>query len=42
MNSLDKKQQQAVRISSFTATGDLENLKIALNGGFDAGLTIEE
>jgi quercetin dioxygenase-like cupin family protein/alkylhydroperoxidase/carboxymuconolactone decarboxylase family protein YurZ len=42
MNTLDSKQQQIVHISAFTAVGDLENLKIALNGGLDAGLTINE
>jgi quercetin dioxygenase-like cupin family protein/alkylhydroperoxidase/carboxymuconolactone decarboxylase family protein YurZ len=42
MNSLDKKQQEIVRISAAAAIGDLENLKTALNNGLDAGLTINE
>jgi quercetin dioxygenase-like cupin family protein/alkylhydroperoxidase/carboxymuconolactone decarboxylase family protein YurZ len=42
MNTLDSKQQQIVCISAFTATGDLENLKTALNSGLDTGLTVNE
>jgi quercetin dioxygenase-like cupin family protein/alkylhydroperoxidase/carboxymuconolactone decarboxylase family protein YurZ len=42
MDTLDGKQRQIVHVSAFTATGDLENLKIALNNGLDAGLTINE
>jgi quercetin dioxygenase-like cupin family protein/alkylhydroperoxidase/carboxymuconolactone decarboxylase family protein YurZ len=42
MNNLDNKQQEIVRISASTANGDLENLKLALNSGLDAGLTINE
>lgn len=29
-------------ISAFTAQGDLENLKVALNKGLDSGLTINQ
>lgn len=39
---LNQKQQEMVRISAFTASGDLENLKISLNDGLDAGLTVNE
>ncbi|MDN5286599.1 MAG: hypothetical protein JWR38_2873 [Mucilaginibacter sp.] len=39
---LDHKQQSIVRISALTATGDIEHLKIQLNQGLDAGLTINE
>ncbi|MBT8323128.1 MAG: carboxymuconolactone decarboxylase family protein [Eudoraea sp.] len=39
---LDSKQQSMVTIASLTAKGDLENLEAALNGGLDAGLTINE
>ena len=39
---LNQKQQEIVRISAFTASGDLENLKISLNDGLDAGLTVNE
>jgi 4-carboxymuconolactone decarboxylase len=35
-------QQSIVNISALTASGDLENLKIQLNTGLDAGLTINE
>jgi len=37
--SLDAKQQSIVTTSAFTAKGDLENLRTALNRGLDAGLT---
>lgn len=40
--ALDARQQSIVNISALTATGDLENLKIQLNTGLDAGLTINE
>lgn len=40
--SLSIKQQSIVTITAFTANGDLEKLKIALNGGVDAGLTVNE
>ncbi|WP_242835915.1 carboxymuconolactone decarboxylase family protein [Clostridium sp. DL-VIII] len=36
------KQQSIVTIAAFTANGDLEKLKIALNEGLDAGLTVNE
>ncbi|MDU1910708.1 carboxymuconolactone decarboxylase family protein [Fusobacterium sp.] len=39
---LTQKEQEVVRISAFTASGDLENLKISLNDGLDAGLTVNE
>jgi 4-carboxymuconolactone decarboxylase len=39
---LDAKEQGIVSIAAFTANGDLEKLKTALNGGLDAGLTINE
>lgn len=40
--ALSPKQQSIVTISAFTANGDLEKLKTALNEGLDAGLTINE
>ncbi len=40
--ALDTKQQSMVVISALTATGDINNLKAALNVGLDAGLTINE
>jgi 4-carboxymuconolactone decarboxylase len=40
--SLDKKQQNIVTISAFTAKGDLDNLKLSLHSGLDSGLTINE
>jgi 4-carboxymuconolactone decarboxylase len=40
--SLDVRQQSIVTISALTATGDLENLRKALNAGLDAGLTVNE
>ena len=39
---LTTKEQSIVVISALTASGDLGNLKAALNGGLDAGLTVEE
>lgn len=39
---LDAKQQSIVSISAITATGNLEQLKVTLNTGLDAGLTINE
>lgn len=39
---LSAKQQAVVPIAAFTANGDLERLKIALNEGLDAGLTVNE
>ena len=40
--ALSAKQQSIVTISAFTASGDQEKLKIALNEGLDAGLTVNE
>ena len=40
--SLNPKQQSIVAISAFTANGDLDKLKTALNEGLEAGLTINE
>ena len=40
--ALSPKQQSIVTISAFTANGDLERLKTALNEGLDAGLTVNE
>jgi 4-carboxymuconolactone decarboxylase len=39
---LDPKEQSIVTIAAFTANGDMEKLKAALNAGLDAGLTISE
>ncbi len=39
---LDSKQQGIVSISALTATGNIEALKVKLNAGLDAGLTISE
>jgi 4-carboxymuconolactone decarboxylase len=39
---LDARRQSIVTISALTATGDLENLRKALNAGLDAGLTVNE
>ena len=41
-DTLNKKQQSVIAISAFTANGDLDNLKTALNEGLDAQLTINE
>lgn len=40
--TLNPRQQSIVVISSFTANGDLEKLKGALNEGLDVGLTVNE
>ncbi|WP_229731724.1 carboxymuconolactone decarboxylase family protein [Chishuiella changwenlii] len=40
--NLNDKEQSLVKISSLTATGNLENLKVQLNAGLDSGLTINE
>ena len=40
--ALSPKQQSIVTISAFTANGDLEKLKTALNQGLDTGLTVNE
>jgi len=39
---LNAKQQSIVPIAAFTASGDLQKLKTALNEGLDSGLTINE
>lgn len=39
---LDAKEQGIVTIAAFTANGDVEKLKTALNSGLDVGLTISE
>lgn len=39
---LNAKQENIVTIAAFTANGDLQKLKSALNDGLDAGLTINE
>ena len=40
--TLNAKEQSVVTISAYTATGDLELLRQALNKGLDAGLTVNE
>ncbi len=40
--NLNVKEQSLVKISSLTATGNLEKLKVQLNAGLDSGLTINE
>ncbi len=40
--ALSAKQQSIVPIAAFTASGDLQKLKTALNEGLEAGLTINE
>jgi 4-carboxymuconolactone decarboxylase len=40
--ALSTKQQSIIPIAAFTATGDLDKLKTALNEGLDAGLTVNE
>lgn len=42
LQDLEKRHQHIVAISSYTAKGDLEQLKKAINEGLDAGLTINE
>jgi 4-carboxymuconolactone decarboxylase len=39
---LNAKQEGIITIAAFTAKGDLEKLKTALNNGLDAGLTVNE
>lgn len=39
---LDTRQQAIITISAFTAMGDMERLKPALNKGLDAGLSVNE
>lgn len=40
--ALSAKQQSIIPIAAFTANGDMEKLKTALNEGLDAGLTVNE
>ncbi|MDQ3816778.1 MAG: carboxymuconolactone decarboxylase family protein, partial [Acidobacteriota bacterium] len=40
--TLNTKEQSIMTISAFTAKGDLEQLRKALNKGLDAGLTVNE
>lgn len=40
--NLSAKQQALVRISAVTGKGDLSKLKTELNGGLEAGLTINQ
>jgi alkylhydroperoxidase/carboxymuconolactone decarboxylase family protein YurZ len=40
--ALSQKQQSIIPIAAFTADGDMDRLKPALNQGLDAGLTINE
>ncbi|MGB7401812.1 MAG: carboxymuconolactone decarboxylase family protein [Arcobacter sp.] len=42
IKSLNKKEQTIIPISAFTANGDLEKLKLALDDGLNAGLSINE
>ncbi len=39
---LNAKQERIVTIAAFTAKGDLDKLKVSLNEGLDAGLTVNE
>lgn len=41
-NTLTPQQRGIIPIAAFTSTGDLNNLKIALNEGLDSKLTINE
>ena len=40
--ALSAKERSIAAISMYTARGDMENLKTALNAGLDAGLTVNE
>lgn len=40
--ALNAKEQAIISISAFTANGDIEKLKPALNAGLDAGLSVNE
>lgn len=40
--ALSSKQQSIIPIAAFTAKGDLAKLKVSLNEGLDAGLTVNE
>lgn len=42
LKSLSKKEKNIVVISAFTAKGDIEKLKNALNSGLDNGVTVNE
>lgn len=42
MQSLDTKEKCTIAISSYTANGMMPELKIALNEGLDAGMTVNE
>lgn len=42
MNTLHPKQQAIVTIAALSARGDLDTLKVSLNEGLDAGLTVNE
>ncbi|MBT2758055.1 carboxymuconolactone decarboxylase family protein [Mesobacillus foraminis] len=42
IQALSDRQQSIVSIAAFTAKGDLEELKNALNDGLDSGMTINE
>ncbi len=42
IKKLTPKQESIIPIGVFTATGDLENLKISLNEGLDSKLTVNE
>jgi len=39
---LNAKQKSIITIAVFTANGDMQKLKVSLNGGLDAGLTVNE
>ena len=41
-SSLSERQKSIVVVAAFTASGDLDRLKPALNAGLDAGLTVNE
>ncbi|WP_230389655.1 carboxymuconolactone decarboxylase family protein [Vibrio nitrifigilis] len=41
-SSLDRRQIAIIPIAAQTASGDIEDLKISLNQGLDAGLTVNE
>lgn len=40
--ALDTKEKAIIPIAAFTASGEIEKLKVSLNQGLDAGLTINE
>src|ERR687894_3028808 len=40
--ALSAKQRSIIPIAAFTANGDMEKLRTALNEGLDAGLTVNE